>query len=504
MGNLFSSIYVARGEDQYRKVPITVSSKEQFVAALNSQELNGDGMVANVSTMLPRIGLDMVSCTYDSTRKTNVSNRKLSQDYTADRPAQNRLFNPVPYDFEFEVSIYTRHQDDAFQIIEQILPYFQPAFNTMIKELNENEVVVDKRDIPIILESAVPETTFEGEGGETRHIEWTLNMRLKGWLYPPTNAQFGEIRTIYLNFQDEETDVIHAEREPVSRLHDLAWSIRSSIGITNEVNWRSSIDLLSSMTWNKRESIVEASELDWWIRPQIATETEISSMIRGALSKQHVISWDEAAQVESSYEFDWSTQYPIESGAEFEWSTQYPIDNDTDIDWSTLGSVESDTEIVWNQREIVLGASQARWDIRNAISGDSNIDWGAQTSIESDVAFDWTGLTVISTSTDIKWNKRMTTIGDTQVVWGTYEPVTYDTDISWGISPAVEADTELEWHKRTDLSNDTQMAWHIRESVAYDTDINWGSLAVDSTLALSWATLPTAEVGTDVSWGSDV
>ena len=254
MGNLFSNIYVSRG-DSYRKVPITVSSKEQFIASLDSRELNGDDSMALVATKLPRIGLDMVSCTYDSTRKTNISNRKMKRDLTSGRPALNELFNPVPYDFEFEVSLYTRHQDDAYQIVEQILPYFQPHFNTMIKELNENEIVIDKRDIPIVLESAVPETTFEGSGGDMRRIEWTLNFRLKGWLYPPTNAQFGEIRTIYLDFNEQEQVIVHAERKQVSNEFNIDYSIRERAHTNFPIAWSEKIESLHDINWDEYSKV---------------------------------------------------------------------------------------------------------------------------------------------------------------------------------------------------------------------------------------------------------
>ncbi len=391
MGNLFSGIYVARGEDQYRKVPITVSSKEQFVAALNSQELNGDGMVANVSTMLPRIGLDMVSCTYDSTRKTNVSNRKLTKDFSADRPAANRLFNPVPYDFEFEVSIYTRHQDDAFQIIEQILPYFQPAFNTMIKELNENEVVVDKRDIPIILESAVPETTFEGEGGEMRHIEWTLNMRLKGWLYPPTNSQFGEIRTIYLNFQDEETEVIHAEREPVSRLHDLAWSIRSSIDANEEVNWRASVDTVRGITWNTRGDIVHESEIAFEIKPPVATDYEISAMVRES--------------IDSTSAIDWGTSPFVTANVTSAWGSQTLVTGTTDVSWADQTNVMSTTDVSWADQTNVMSTAGVSWTTSPTVELDNSVSWQIFDPVIAQLEVDYDVRTYSQTFTDISYNQ---------------------------------------------------------------------------------------------------
>ncbi|CAM0100282.1 tail sheath stabilizer [Vibrio phage K567] len=384
MGNLFSGIYVARG-DAYRKVPITVSSKEHFVAALNSQELNGDGNMALVATKLPRIGLDMVSCTYDSTRKTNVTNRKLTRDLSADRPAMNKLFNPVPYDFEFEVSVYTRHQDDAFQIIEQILPYFQPQFNTMIRELNESEVLIDERDIPIILESAVPETTFEGSAGEMRHIEWTLNMRLKGWLYPPTNAQFGEIRTIYLDFNEEEQEIIHAEREAVLSTSQIAFAIREAIGADVATGWRFNVDALSEMSWNMRSAVEHDVELPFNSLPTATSETEMLFNIRNAIDAQSEITYafNEAITVE--LDVDYSTYSAIELHADVDWNYKSIVNKQSDIDYSSQTQVAAELDVDYNSMITTESATQIRYNKLSTVDLFVSTQWSQMTTISVDV-----------------------------------------------------------------------------------------------------------------------
>ncbi|QIW90366.1 UNVERIFIED_ORG: hypothetical protein GCAPEGMB_00019 [Vibrio phage V07] len=403
MGNLFSNIYVSRG-DGYRKVPITVSSKEHFVASLNSQELNGDGSVANVATLLPRIGLDMVSCTYDATRKTNIANRKLTRDFTGDRPKSNKLFNPVPYDFEFEVSVYTRHQDDAFQIIEQILPYFQPQFNTMIKELDENEVVVDQRDIPIILESAVPETTFEGAAGDMRHIEWTLNLRMKGWLYPPTNAQFGEIRTIYLNFQDEEQTIIHAEREAVTSSYDILWKVRSEVEALTTFGWRHSVDSLYGLVWNTRGDIVSDLEIDWNRRFSITDALQIDWSTRSSASSELLVDWNIRDVVGRDYDVDWYNRQIIESTYDSPWGVSPIASNELAIDWDTREFVELNTDIQWSEGAIAESSLDVVWNRSQYVEAVSDIDWSTRAVVTSVNDIDWSTRSELSASTDINYN----------------------------------------------------------------------------------------------------
>ena len=43
-----------------------------------------------------------------------------------------KVFMPVPYNIGFELNILVKLNDDALQIVEQILPYFQPSFNVTI------------------------------------------------------------------------------------------------------------------------------------------------------------------------------------------------------------------------------------------------------------------------------------------------------------------------------------------------------------------------------------
>lgn len=233
---LFSNIEVYRERGNIR-VPITYASKERFIAKLN--HMDTENKVARIETILPRISVYMTNMTYDATRKTNVSNRASQRAIGGIRPKLNTQFNAVPYDFEFEVGVYARNQDDMFQIIEQILPYFQPHFVCKIKELDTNEVVIDNRDIPILIEAVTPQEDYEGDAGERRRIEWIMQIRMKGWLYPATNEQFGEIRTIYINFQDEPKEllVITADRESVSSTLSINSEIRKSVSTSVGIEW---------------------------------------------------------------------------------------------------------------------------------------------------------------------------------------------------------------------------------------------------------------------------
>lgn len=199
MGQLFNGVQVARERDgvvSYQKVPITYASKERFAMKLNSITSNiDDNGIARVETILPRMNLQLLDMVYNPLFKTGVNVR--SQSLGAGTSVSRQ--NPVPYKYLFNLSIATRFEDDMFQIIEQILPYFQPHFTTRITELHDSLTPID-RDIQITIQGLSIDEDLDGPSSERRRIQWDLTFELDGWLYPPIANLKGEIKTIYLDF----------------------------------------------------------------------------------------------------------------------------------------------------------------------------------------------------------------------------------------------------------------------------------------------------------------
>ena len=203
MGELFNGIQVKReradGSTHFIKVPITYSSKEKFMMSLDKHNsLTSETDVAKVETILPRMCLTLVDMMYNQGFKTGQINTSVPR-YTAEGVKLMTQYNPVPYKFMFELGVYTRHEDDMFQIVEQILPYFQPHFNCKITELFDKEIPID-RDIKINLMSVTPDERVDSDKISRRRLEWSLMFEFNGWLYPPATETTGEIRTIYLDF----------------------------------------------------------------------------------------------------------------------------------------------------------------------------------------------------------------------------------------------------------------------------------------------------------------
>lgn len=216
MGDLFSHVQIARQRsdgERYIKVPITYASKEHFMAQLGKinaiQNLPPDPNTcskeeylekkAKIDTILPRMNLHLVDMMYNSQYKTAMQNRTTAQYAGGDPRKPISQFAPVPMKMIFELGIYTRNQDDMFQIIEQIMPYFQPHFNTTITEIYTNEVKFE-RDIRIVFQSLAMDEQIEGDAISKRRLEWSVMFEVNGWLYPPVSDLHGEIRTVYLDF----------------------------------------------------------------------------------------------------------------------------------------------------------------------------------------------------------------------------------------------------------------------------------------------------------------
>ncbi|AAQ81470.1 tail sheath stabilizer and completion protein [Aeromonas phage 44RR2.8t] len=205
---LFGHIQVARqrdGKPYFQDVPITYASKEKFIMALGDVTMpTSEAQIAKVESILPRMNLHLIDAQYNAQVKTGAAQKRWVNKSDGKGLAQ---FNPVPYTFMFELGIHTRHEDDLFQIIEQILPYFQPHFPCTITELYDNEIIIKGRDINIVIVSNTPDEQIEGPGEQRRRLEWSMMLSFTGWLYPNTKNIAGEIRTIYIDFFGNEREI---------------------------------------------------------------------------------------------------------------------------------------------------------------------------------------------------------------------------------------------------------------------------------------------------------
>jgi len=184
-GTLFNSITIKRkdGSDNIFsivEVPIAYGPTQKFLARLEqSPDLNKP-----VQITLPRLSFEMVGLNYDPTRKVTPIQTFISKN--KDNASDVRVtYMPVPYNVSFELSIMTKSNDDMLQIVEQILPYFQPSYSISIDLV---ELIGEKRDIPITLDNISMDDSYEGDFTSRRALIYTLRFTAKTYIFGPTSA----------------------------------------------------------------------------------------------------------------------------------------------------------------------------------------------------------------------------------------------------------------------------------------------------------------------------
>jgi autotransporter adhesin len=183
-GTVFNDIYLVRytkdgiTAKETIKVPLNWGAKEKYITRLTADPT----LTKSIATTVPRISFEMTGMSYDSSRKLPTTVRNFSANNATTVHAQ---YVPVPYNFDFSLSIYVRNTEDGTQILEQILPFFTPDFSVTVDFI---PLMDPKYDMPIILNSVSNETTYEGDMMETRMIIWNLEFTAKSHIWPPVKT----------------------------------------------------------------------------------------------------------------------------------------------------------------------------------------------------------------------------------------------------------------------------------------------------------------------------
>jgi len=206
-GTLFNEIYIRHKNSNDNniseiKVPLAYGPMQKFLARIEQQsELNKP-----IAMTLPRLSFEMTSIQYDATRKANVT-----QTFkTLDGENLKKVYLPVPYNIGFQLNLMSKIQDDALQVVEQILPYFQPSFNLTIDLVNS---IGEKRDIPVVLDSVSFTDDYEGDFSTRRILIYTFNFTAKTYLFGPiAESTEGLIRKVQVDYYTG-TNTSTAKRE---------------------------------------------------------------------------------------------------------------------------------------------------------------------------------------------------------------------------------------------------------------------------------------------------
>ena len=196
-GTLFNNIRIKKfGTDgktiSQLKVPIAYGPMQRFLARIEQQPNFDD----NVAISLPRISFELTSYAYDPARKASPITKFTGKGAT--KTKHKKIFLPVPYEIGFRLSFAAKLQDDSLQILEQILPHFQPSYNVTVNML---EGVEEKRDIPFTLANVSFVDEYEGDFSTRRFIQYDLDFIAKTYFYSeiPTDES-GIIKKVQIDY----------------------------------------------------------------------------------------------------------------------------------------------------------------------------------------------------------------------------------------------------------------------------------------------------------------
>ena len=210
-GTLFNDITLQRytldgaTKKEVFRVPLSYGSKEKYLTRITSDP----NLNKSVATVVPRISFELTGMSYDTSRKQVSTLQNFSANTATGIKTQ---YSPIPYNFDFSMSIYVRNTEDGTQILEQILPFFTPDFNVTVDFVPSMD---QKYDMPVLLTSVANEVDYEGDMLSTRLIIWNLEFTAKSYIWPPVKS--GKIirqanTSIYIDTQSRTSQKVFVDK----------------------------------------------------------------------------------------------------------------------------------------------------------------------------------------------------------------------------------------------------------------------------------------------------
>ena len=180
-GTLFNNIELKKIVDgqvmEVEKVPLAYGPKQKFLYRLQGNPTDGK----KVAITMPRIYFEMTGIDYDASRKTPAT-QKYKTVINDEGKEVRTQYVPVPYNISFEVGILCKSQDDGLQILEQILPFFQPSFSMSLKFIPDMDEV---RDVAVVLNNVDFDDDWEDDFSTRRSITYSMQFTCKSYIYGP-------------------------------------------------------------------------------------------------------------------------------------------------------------------------------------------------------------------------------------------------------------------------------------------------------------------------------
>ena len=165
------------------RVPLAYAPKEKFLVRLDQQSNLEDRQFA---TVLPRLGFELTGLSYDPTRKLARTQKYVKVKSGESGKVLNYNYTPVPYNITYNLYSFTATAENGLQIVEQIVPFFQPDYTVTINAIPELNI---KRDVPIILNNITYEDSYDASFTRRRAVIYTMSFTAKTYLFGPMSNQ---------------------------------------------------------------------------------------------------------------------------------------------------------------------------------------------------------------------------------------------------------------------------------------------------------------------------
>lgn len=229
-GSLFNDLKIIRKNSggnviSQVKVPLSYAPKRDFLDRLDALN-NGEDAERQIAVKLPRMSFEILAMDYDAQRQLPKTNSCIKYPVVEDGTG-SRIYTPVPYTISFQLNIYAKSQDDALQVVEQILPYFTPQYTVTVKPLDDFDILEDN---PITLTGTTFSDDYEAPLEARRTIIYTLDFNMKISLYKEINTGSSIIYDTNVNFYDfDDNTVLYS-----TLVGDDAYSASSTSGTVLE------------------------------------------------------------------------------------------------------------------------------------------------------------------------------------------------------------------------------------------------------------------------------
>jgi hypothetical protein len=155
---------------------------------------------------LPRLSLVLTGINYNSSRSYGVNEFRYFENVNQENAIVNDMFKdsqPTPYDISYNLSFKTDRIGDFSQILENILPYFNPSLYLSVKEFSFLNL---ERDLKVNLVNVSPEFTGDLDKSQIREANGSIDFVVEAFMYKPVStAKFIKVinTRFYIGYQED-------------------------------------------------------------------------------------------------------------------------------------------------------------------------------------------------------------------------------------------------------------------------------------------------------------